>query len=150
MPDDLSFSLPRDTSAALIARRTIERHVDAALDDGHVEELKLLVSELVNNAVIHGEGAISLRLQIDDGIVRGDVVDGGDGFEREVRERGPDDVGGRGLIIVEALASRWGIHEGTTHVWFELDIHDHSGALTDPQLGEGERPDVLAPPEPPA
>jgi hypothetical protein len=42
-------------------------------------------------------------------------------------------VGGWGLSIVDALASRWGVHEGTTHVWFELE-------RPGPRLGSGGRP----------
>ena len=42
------------------------------------------------------------------------VVDQGHGFERILRER--DRIGGRGLNIVDALARRWGIHDGSSHV----------------------------------
>jgi hypothetical protein len=91
----------------------------------------------------HGRGEVDFRLQLDDGIVRGEVIDEGDGFEHEVRERGPDEVSGRGLFLVDALTNRWGIHEGTTHVWFELAAQtDASGPLR-PRLGQGERPEAL-------
>ena len=75
--------------------------------------------------------------------VVGEVVDEGQGFEREVRVRGPEEVGGRGLQIVDALSSRWGIHEGTTHVWFELAREDAPARRTDPQLGDERRPSTL-------
>jgi hypothetical protein len=29
-------------------------------------------------------------------------------------------VGGWGLHLVESLSERWGVHAGSTHVWFEL------------------------------
>ena len=79
-----------------------------------------MISELVSNALVHGRGQVVFRLQLDEGIVRGEVIDQGGGFEHEIRARGPDDVSGRGLFLVEALTNRWGVHEGTTHVWFEL------------------------------
>jgi hypothetical protein len=63
-----------------------------------------------------------------------EVIDEGSGFERVVRRNDFEDVGGRGLTIVESQASRWGIHEGTTHVWFELE---RSG----PRLGEESKPE---------
>ena len=63
----------------------------------------------------------------------------GGGFEREVARRCLDDLTGRGLLIVDALSSRWEIHEGTTHVWFEL-ASDAPSAPTEPQLGT---PNVL-------
>jgi hypothetical protein len=50
-----------------------------------------------------------------------EVIDEGKGFERIVRDRDFDDVGGLGLNAVDMIASRWGIHEGTSHVWFELE-----------------------------
>ena len=96
--------------------------------------LRLVVSELVTNAVRHGEGAIELRLWRDGTTVRGEVVDEGGGFEHEVRTEGWEDVGGRGLGIVERMTRRWGIREGTTHVWFELDPGG-VGVPGDPKLG---------------
>ena len=77
------------------------------------------------------------------GIVRGEVIDQGSGFEYEIRDRGTDEVGGRGLFLVEALTNSWGIHEGTTQVWFELAAQtDASGPLR-PRLGQDERPEAL-------
>jgi hypothetical protein len=39
-----------------------------------------------------------------------------------IRAQGAEEVSGRGLFLVDAHSSRWGIHEGTTHVWFELRV----------------------------
>ena len=86
-----------------------------------LDTVRLLVSELVNNAVLHGQGQITMKAQADRGQVRVDVIDDGTGFERHVRHAGFDALGGRGLQIVEAESSRWGISEGTTDVWFELE-----------------------------
>lgn len=99
--------------------------------------MKLLTSELVTNAVIHGTGKVTLHGAIDKDRVLVEVVDEGHGFERTLRKRDFDDIGGRGLMIVDAEASRWGIHEGTTHVWFELE-------RTGPRLGEAENPLAVA------
>jgi len=93
--------------------------------------------------VVHGQGEIVVRLRLDAEVLRGDVIDQGGGFERAMRERRPDDLGGRGLLIVEALAAKWGVHDGTTHVWFEVPVERAAPGLT-PQLGESERPDSLA------
>jgi hypothetical protein len=60
----------------------------------------MIVSELLTNTVVHGVGAIRLRLDTDAEVVRGEVVDEGPGFEVEVRERGVEEVGGRGLCRV--------------------------------------------------
>ena len=106
-------------------------------------DLALVVTELVTNAVGHGRGATSLSLRIRGDRLYGEVVDEGGGFERELRERGPDDLGGRGLLIVDALCSRWGIHGGTTHIWFELARPDAPAKPTEPKLGDAERPAAL-------
>lgn len=107
----------------------------AALDTEELQTAKLLASELVTNAVLHGEGRIVLRGQLDEDRVLVEVIDEGKGFELEVRRRAFEDLHGRGLLIVEAESSRWGIHEGTTHVWFELE-------RPGPRLGEGRKPDL--------
>jgi hypothetical protein len=50
-----------------------------------------------------------------------EISDRGEGFERARHERAPDAIGGFGLNIVDAVASRWGIHQGNSHVWFEIE-----------------------------
>jgi anti-sigma regulatory factor (Ser/Thr protein kinase) len=143
MPAKLHLNLAHDASAASTARRVAERCVAGALSPGRSADVALVVSELVTNAVLHGEGDIALTLQLDGDILRGEVIDKGGGFEHEVRARGPLEVGGRGLLIVGALTSQWGIHEGTTHVWFEMPVVGAAPALTEPRLGPDERPEDL-------
>jgi hypothetical protein len=50
-----------------------------------------------------------------------EVIDEGSGFERRLRRTDFKHVGGWGLDIVQELANRWGMREGATHVWFELE-----------------------------
>jgi hypothetical protein len=38
------------------------------------------------------------------------------------------DEGGWGLHMVETLSRRWGVREGSTHVWFELPSGSPSGS----------------------
>ena len=120
MPDELSLKLPRRTTAASMARCAIRDSFAQQLGRDRIGDLSLVVSELVTNAVIHGRGAITLKIRVDVDGVYGEVVDEGGGFEWDARERLRDKLNGRGLLIVAALSRRWGIHEGTTHVWFEL------------------------------
>jgi anti-sigma regulatory factor (Ser/Thr protein kinase) len=143
MTDALNLELPRLKTAGFMARSAISDRFAEQLKPDRLGELLLVVTELVANAVLHGRGAITLKLRVDRDGVYGEVVDQGGGFEREVRERGPDEFNGRGLMIVDALSRRWGIHEGTTHVWFELAQPDDPPRLTEPELGEDERPDEL-------
>jgi anti-sigma regulatory factor (Ser/Thr protein kinase) len=148
MPVAISLNLPNDRSAPTVARRTATRQFDGLLQPQRLDDLQLVLSELVSNAVIHGRGEVVLRLDFDGSTVRGEVIDQGRGFERELRVSGPGDVGGRGLMLVEQLANRWGVHEGTTHVWFEMSAKA-SAAVREPhpELGEAARPSELDRPD---
>jgi anti-sigma regulatory factor (Ser/Thr protein kinase) len=119
----LQTELPRDAVAGRLARRLIERNLDLAPDE--LDAVKSLVTELVNNAVVHGQGKILLNAAVNPKRVRAEVVDEGSGFEAGIcaAAGGIKQNGGRGLQVVDACASRWGVYEGTTHVWFELDRH---------------------------
>jgi anti-sigma regulatory factor (Ser/Thr protein kinase) len=127
--------LRRDPAAPGEARRALTRWIGTALDSDELYRAKLLASELVTNAVLHGQGRIVLRGNLDGDRLLVEVIDEGSGFEHHLRRRDFEDVGGRGLSIVESESSRWGIHEGTTHVWFELE---RGG----PRLGEASKPEA--------
>jgi anti-sigma regulatory factor (Ser/Thr protein kinase) len=151
---DLDFALPRDPSAAAFARRELRRRFAGGLPEPILDKLCLVVSELVTNAVVHGHGAIRLRLHVDAGEVWGEVIDAGGGFEYALRAAGPTAPSGRGLLIVDRLTARWGVHEGTTHVWFKMGSRGRQGS--GPHVGEERRPGQLpegatdsAPPRPP-
>lgn len=117
----LETALPSSDQAPRMARRCIDQWFGTELGTEELDKAKLLSSELVTNAVVHGDGQIVLRADLDEDRLLVEVIDEGGGFEREVSHRDPDEVQGMGLAIVEAESSRWGIHEGTTHVWFELE-----------------------------
>jgi|SRR4051794_33142028 anti-sigma regulatory factor (Ser/Thr protein kinase) len=141
---DLSLDLPRDVTAASLARLAVRRRLGEEVDSESLGRLQIIVTELVTNAVVHGEGDIRLSVHVDEGRVTGEVVDAGGGFERDVRRHGHEAMGGRGLTIVEALTSQWGVHEGTTHVWFQVDPAEGRG-IRGPELGDHRRPDELDP-----
>ena len=134
-PSRFEQELPRTPEAPRVARRALTGWHGQELDSEELHRAKLLASELVTNAVLHGKGRIILRSRFDDDRLMVEVIDEGAGFEHQLRRRDFDEVGGRGLAIVEAEASRWGIHEGTTHVWFELE-------RPGPRLGTNSKPDV--------
>ncbi|MEV7245669.1 MULTISPECIES: ATP-binding protein [unclassified Streptomyces] len=76
------------------------------------EDVTLCVSELATNALVHGVPpgrGFLLRLRYDGAVVRAEVHDSGAGAPRVVAEAGGDDAeGGRGLLLVSALADKWG------------------------------------------
>jgi anti-sigma regulatory factor (Ser/Thr protein kinase) len=88
-----------------------------------LEDLQLVVSELVTNSVKFGpKRPITLALSIrGDGVVNGEVIDQGDGERAKVEMTvEPTLEGGWGLHLVDEVTQRWGVHEGSTHVWFEI------------------------------
>jgi anti-sigma regulatory factor (Ser/Thr protein kinase) len=122
VPDLVSIDIDRDPSAPASARRAVEAFGDA-LDPSVVPDVKLLVSELISNSVKYGgDGRLRLILRSDDAQhVHVEVVDQGVGFVPVARDRPKTEPGGWGLHMVEALTERWGVREGSTHVWFEID-----------------------------
>jgi anti-sigma regulatory factor (Ser/Thr protein kinase) len=132
MATEFETSLPRSLDAARLARAVLGQWLPDITRE-ELEDAQLLTSELVTNAVVHGRGEILLRAELDEDRLLIEVIDEGHGFERTIRQRDFESVGGHGLGIVDTVASRWGIHEGTTHVWFELE-------RPGPRLGPGRKP----------
>jgi two-component sensor histidine kinase len=106
------------TGAAVSAARHFvsDRIVDPAL----AQTVALLVSEVVTNAVRHAATVVEVHA-VYDGRLRVEVSDDGLGWPRVVHAR-PDASGGRGLLIVDELATRWGADslERGKRVWFEV------------------------------
>jgi anti-sigma regulatory factor (Ser/Thr protein kinase) len=117
------LALPRDLTAAARARESVARLLGE--HHGSVqarESAQLVASELVTNALQHGEGAVELRLQVVDNFLRIEVVDQGRDQAPAVRQEAPGETGGWGLRIVDRLAAQWGVFEGTTHVWADVAL----------------------------
>jgi serine phosphatase RsbU (regulator of sigma subunit)/PAS domain-containing protein len=111
-------TLPRDPTAVALARRAVETDA-GALSAEELDVARLLVSELVTNAVRHGAGGeVVLALSVDGERARFEVHDAGSRLPARRTPSGAN--GGYGLNLVASLASRWGVgpKEG---VWFELD-----------------------------
>ncbi|MFG3253249.1 ATP-binding protein [Streptomyces sp. NPDC048172] len=87
---------------------------------GLVGDLQVLVSELVTNALQHGTGAeIAVRYVVADGRVLVAVDDGSPGAA-QVRQADDEDETGRGMFLVDALATDWGVSEDGTTTWVAL------------------------------
>ena len=122
MPTELSLSLSPVPSSGAVARAAIRERFAGALRRTTFADLELVVSELVTNAVEHGRGTIQVEVEQLEGEIRGLVSDRGDGFSYELRELGGTADRGRGLAIVDALVTRWGIRHGSTQVWFAITL----------------------------
>jgi anti-sigma regulatory factor (Ser/Thr protein kinase) len=112
--------ISRDRRAPARARDAIEQ-LSGRVDPRLIPDAKLLVSEIVTNSVKYGEGDLRLLIDTADGRLRCEVIDDGAGFTPSARTKPSTEVGGWGLYLVESLADRWGVRDGSTHVWFELD-----------------------------
>jgi anti-sigma regulatory factor (Ser/Thr protein kinase) len=122
--DVFEISLAPAPAAATTARAEVTERLAASLGKQVLEDVRLLVTELITNALRHGAlipgDVVSVKASVDQGVVRLEVTDPGRDGDVEVREPGPRG-GGYGLFLVEQLAKRWGVdrREGTT-VWCEL------------------------------
>jgi anti-sigma regulatory factor (Ser/Thr protein kinase) len=89
-------------------------------------DLRLLVSEVVTNAVRHAGTTPGARvvLMAENGAqgVRVEIHDEGHGFVAPAEpEPRPEGTSGWGLFLVQKLARRWGTQTAPgAHVWFEL------------------------------
>ena len=118
----ISLDLPSDPNSIPRARRALQE-LKATLDPVTFLNLRLLVSELVTNAVRHSglpdTARIVLAARLTPDFARIEVRDSGPGFDPDVRHDGD----GFGLRMLDALAARWGVDrdEHGTRVWFEVD-----------------------------
>jgi anti-sigma regulatory factor (Ser/Thr protein kinase) len=118
-------TLPTLPGAVSEARRWAASVTDGLLDADRAESLRLVVSELVTNALRHGaEGErIDLTVTPRPEFLCVQVTDGGPGLAPRPRALEAEDDGGFGLFFVEQLTRRWGVtrENRRTRVWFELD-----------------------------
>jgi anti-sigma regulatory factor (Ser/Thr protein kinase) len=110
--------LPGDVRAAGVARRALESAIEH-LPTHRRADVRLLATELVANAIRHGTPPIELSLALASDRLRVKVADAGDGRPQRRPEPGAD--GGWGLLLVDSAADRWGVADGSTTVWFEID-----------------------------
>lgn len=91
------------------------------------DDVLLVASELVTNAVRHGRGEVELRVELDGCEVRIEVVDDGHvTVSAPETEPVPTAIGGRGLHIVRKVSRSWGSGldpAGRTVVWAELSAN---------------------------
>lgn len=122
-----SILLPGERRSVAIGRHWVVRTAAARGAVGMTNQvLELLSSELLANAVLHGptQTGIGLQLVVSEEIARVSVSDGAEAGPVVMRTD-PSALSGRGMAIVEAMSSRWGVevHEdGGKTVWFELDL----------------------------
>jgi anti-sigma regulatory factor (Ser/Thr protein kinase) len=123
---ELSVRFDRGPSAAAGARNALMA-LDTRLDRRVLDDIRLLVSELVTNAIRHADapsgGEVCLDVSVGGHSVRVEVADPGAGFDPRPRTDEMIRPGGWGLYLVDRIADRWGvIRNRMNRVWFELDV----------------------------
>ena len=89
---------------------------------GLVESAELLISELVTNALRYGaDDAIAFKLVLAADAFVIEVDDGSPG-RPQVREAGPDEESGRGMLLVSVVADEWGVSPDGARTWCVLKI----------------------------
>ncbi len=137
---DVQLVLAAQPDAVPTARR-FAAEVTRDLPDFQ-DGVELVVTELVTNAVLHAAGPVVLQLRTDGEAVRVEVTDGGGSFALTPRDL-PMGMTGRGLGLVAAYASAWGIApvDGGKTVWVELRPDPHDVAPIAIDDGEFDWPD---------
>jgi anti-sigma regulatory factor (Ser/Thr protein kinase) len=122
--------LPGDVTTPAAARRFVRAALESVeADPVVVETAELLTDELVTNAIVHVGCKSQLFIRAVGGVVRVEVTDPDDRLP-SMADPSTDALNGRGLIIVNGLASAWGVEptadSGKT-VWFELSPLSNHG-----------------------
>jgi anti-sigma regulatory factor (Ser/Thr protein kinase) len=102
------IDLETSTRSPARARRATAEMVEQLHLEPIGDELALVVSELVTNAVRHAEPPLRLEIQADDDRVTVAVADGSPGLPVP-RWAAADAEGGRGLPMIDLLAAETGV-----------------------------------------
>ena len=125
IPDELRLTFEGQPEAASQARTAVTTFASAHLLPAREADLAVAVSEVVTNAIVHGDpgGIIEVRASRAGDALRIEVTDGGAGLAPTPRSTTSAPGGGFGLFLVEQLSRRWGLvrHSATTRVWFEFE-----------------------------
>jgi anti-sigma regulatory factor (Ser/Thr protein kinase) len=124
----IEHRLPHDVASVGSARRLVGDFAGARLSGRRLDELILISSEVVANAVTHGsaepDGGIGLRLEEDQEAVRIVVTEDGEGFAMNLdnlEDANRDEH--FGLLLVDRFADRWGSpFDCKTAIWVEVDV----------------------------
>ena len=114
----LSLAAPREV------RHWLEARYEDSMERALLDDVTVLTSEVVSNAVRHSgrpDGdPLAVDAPVNDGVLRVEVVDQGAGLHNlEARSIDPPS----GLGYLQLLSDRWSSRVGSSfHVWFEIDV----------------------------
>ena len=103
------------SSVGLVRKRLRDWMTAQRLPAERVEEARVLLSELVGNAVRHArplaDGTLQIIWCLDGGALRLSVTDGGGSSRPHTVHALPNAVSGRGMMIVDSLAQSWWVDQ---------------------------------------
>lgn len=117
------MALPDALTSPARSRSFVRSALEDWGQDDSVDVALILVSELSSNVVVHAGTSmtVSVACDPDHHVVRVEVQDGCAAIPC-IQDRGRMSTSGRGLRLVDALSTRWGVRrlvDGKA-VWFEL------------------------------
>jgi anti-sigma regulatory factor (Ser/Thr protein kinase) len=121
----LTLNMARCPRAPRVVRQTVAGWLDGlGVPPTFIEEVRLVVSELVTNAVTHANSAVRVRADVDDGRLRLEVHD--ESSQPPALIDTPTPAGGYGLHFVAQLTDDWGGSTTPTgkRVWIERRFAD--------------------------
>lgn len=122
-PEGFRLRIAGGPRAAGRARNELSR-LRADLDNPLLESVRLLVTELITNAVRHaGTDAVELAVLVTRDRIRVEIYNPGTVFVAKQRQPGEESESGWGLFLVDRLSDDWGVIDddaGYQRVWFEI------------------------------
>lgn len=119
--DEFRLVLSPNRRAGSRARQAVRQHFSKTLPSATLMDLIAVVTELVNNAVEHGpRKPITLTLVVSGDSIHGEVADQGNPAAAIPQIKEATEAEALGLGMVDRLTAQWAVHEGSTHVWFEM------------------------------
>jgi anti-sigma regulatory factor (Ser/Thr protein kinase) len=123
---EVTLHLPCEARSVRASRRALELLLRArGWCDADIQWAQLAVTELVANAVVHAQSDMTVRIHVD-GRVLLEVSDRDAQAHVAPLDVDLDELGGRGLQLVERVSCRWGVARGTggKTVWCEVERHE--------------------------
>lgn len=123
---------PLPFTVDLFAVPEVRRMLRWRFGDADVPDLLLCVSELLTNVIVHVGAGTPVTLRVSgtgSGRVRVELSDPAPGVWPVIRIAADDARSGRGLLLLDAFALRWGVEQGpyAKTVWCELRAPVRSG-----------------------
>ena len=122
-PPPLRMQLAPGLNSPRSARAAVRRLLGEGVPDEVARDAQLLTSEIVANAMAVGGGCeLSAWCLPGGAALRVEVFDTSPRIPEMRKQRRPFEIGGRGLQLVNAIATRWGVESrpGGKSVWFEI------------------------------